>query len=36
MRIVGIRRDGGDVVEVEVERLGVLTNTVVDNSARKG
>ena len=26
----------GDVVEVEVERLGVLTNTVVDNSARKG
>jgi 2-keto-4-pentenoate hydratase/2-oxohepta-3-ene-1,7-dioic acid hydratase in catechol pathway len=25
----------GDVVEVEVERLGVLTNTVVDNSARK-
>ena len=25
----------GDVVEVEVERLGVLTNRVVDNSARK-
>jgi len=25
----------GDVVEVEVERLGVLRNTVVDNSARK-
>src|SRR3954452_19466722 len=24
----------GDVVEVEVERIGVLTNTVVDNSAR--
>jgi 2-keto-4-pentenoate hydratase/2-oxohepta-3-ene-1,7-dioic acid hydratase in catechol pathway len=26
----------GDVVEVEVDRLGVLTNRVVDNSARKG
>ena len=26
----------GDVVEVEVERVGVLRNTVVDNSARKG
>jgi 2-keto-4-pentenoate hydratase/2-oxohepta-3-ene-1,7-dioic acid hydratase in catechol pathway len=26
----------GDVVEVEVERLGVLTNRVVGNSARKG
>jgi 2-keto-4-pentenoate hydratase/2-oxohepta-3-ene-1,7-dioic acid hydratase in catechol pathway len=26
----------GDVVEVEVERLGVLTNRVVDNSSRKG
>jgi 2-keto-4-pentenoate hydratase/2-oxohepta-3-ene-1,7-dioic acid hydratase in catechol pathway len=26
----------GDVVEVEVERLGVLTNRVVDNSVRKG
>jgi 2-keto-4-pentenoate hydratase/2-oxohepta-3-ene-1,7-dioic acid hydratase in catechol pathway len=26
----------GDVVEVEVERLGVLTNRIVDNSARKG
>lgn len=25
----------GDVVEVEVERLGVLTNRIVDNSARK-
>jgi 2-keto-4-pentenoate hydratase/2-oxohepta-3-ene-1,7-dioic acid hydratase in catechol pathway len=25
----------GDVVEVEVERIGVLRNTVVDNSARK-
>jgi 2-keto-4-pentenoate hydratase/2-oxohepta-3-ene-1,7-dioic acid hydratase in catechol pathway len=25
----------GDVVEVEVERVGVLTNRVVDNSARK-
>jgi 2-keto-4-pentenoate hydratase/2-oxohepta-3-ene-1,7-dioic acid hydratase in catechol pathway len=25
----------GDVVEVEVERLGVLTNRVVDNSARR-
>jgi 2-keto-4-pentenoate hydratase/2-oxohepta-3-ene-1,7-dioic acid hydratase in catechol pathway len=25
----------GDVVEVEIERLGVLTNRVVDNSARK-
>jgi 2-keto-4-pentenoate hydratase/2-oxohepta-3-ene-1,7-dioic acid hydratase in catechol pathway len=25
----------GDTVEVEVERIGVLTNTVVDNSARK-
>jgi len=25
----------GDVVEVEVERIGVLTNTVVGNSARK-
>jgi 2-keto-4-pentenoate hydratase/2-oxohepta-3-ene-1,7-dioic acid hydratase in catechol pathway len=25
----------GDVVEVEVERIGVLTNTVVDNTARK-
>jgi 2-keto-4-pentenoate hydratase/2-oxohepta-3-ene-1,7-dioic acid hydratase in catechol pathway len=25
----------GDVVEVEVERVGVLRNTVVDNSARK-
>ena len=25
----------GDVVEVEVERLGVLTNRVIDNSARK-
>ena len=26
----------GDVVEVEVERLGVLTNRVVDNSSREG
>jgi 2-keto-4-pentenoate hydratase/2-oxohepta-3-ene-1,7-dioic acid hydratase in catechol pathway len=25
----------GDVVEVEVERIGVLTNRIVDNSARK-
>ena len=25
----------GDVVEVEVERIGILTNTVVANSARK-
>jgi len=25
----------GDTVEVEVERIGVLTNTVVDNTARK-
>jgi len=26
----------GDVVEVEVERIGVLTNRIVDNTSRKG